>query len=44
MLERDNVTRTAGGGLRLEAEPEAAGELTQLLEGLAGLLRSLVSR
>jgi hypothetical protein len=39
LFERVAVTRTAEGGVRIEAEPDAAGELLQLLEGLAGLLR-----
>ncbi len=38
LFERIRVTRTANGGLRLDAEPEAADELARLLQGLAALL------
>jgi SNF2-related domain/Helicase conserved C-terminal domain len=38
LFERISVTRTEGGGLRLEAPPDAAEELSQLLRGLAQLL------
>src|SRR6185436_11762435 len=40
LFARISVTRTDSGGMRLEVPPDAAGELSQLLEGLAGLLRS----
>ena len=40
LFARISVTRTESGGMRLEVPPDAAGELTQLLEGLAGLLRA----
>src|SRR5690606_32158008 len=35
LFDRINVTHTPEGGMRLEAPPEAAAELAQLLEGLA---------
>jgi SNF2 family DNA or RNA helicase len=38
LFERIQVTRLENGGLRLEAEPEAAEELARLLQGLASLL------
>ena len=34
------VTHEEGGGLRIEAPPAVARQLAQLLDGLAGLLRS----
>ncbi|MGE0708801.1 MAG: DEAD/DEAH box helicase [Planctomycetota bacterium] len=40
LFERVAVTRTAEGGLRLEAPPEVAEALAALLQGLAGLLTS----
>lgn len=40
LFERVSVTRTPSGGLRVEAEPEAAEELAALLAGLAGMLRA----
>ncbi len=33
-----NVERTAGGGLKIEAEPEAAGTLAAMFQGMADLL------
>jgi hypothetical protein len=33
-----SVERTAGGGVRLEAPPEAAASLVALFEGMARLL------
>jgi hypothetical protein len=44
LFERISVTRTENGGLRLEAPPEAAEELSQLLQGLAQLLQSAAAR
>jgi hypothetical protein len=44
LFERIVVTRTESGALRLEAPPEAAEELSQLLSGLAVLLGSATSR
>jgi hypothetical protein len=38
------VTRTEQGGVRIEAPPSAAAELSQLLIGLAGLLRATETR
>jgi len=38
------VERTASGGLRIEAPPEAADMLAALLEGLAGTLRRATRR
>jgi hypothetical protein len=35
-----SVSRTADGGVRIEAPPSAAAELSQLLVGLAGLLQA----
>jgi len=39
LFEKISVTRTPDGGLRIEAPPSAAAELSQLLAGLADLLR-----
>jgi hypothetical protein len=39
LFEKLAVSRTADGGLRIEAPPSAAAELSQLLEGLVGLLK-----
>ncbi len=33
-----HVERTAGGGLKIEAEPEAAGTLAAMFQGMADLL------
>jgi hypothetical protein len=44
LFEHIVVTRTESGALRLEAPPEAAEELSQLLSGLALLLGSATSR
>jgi SNF2 domain-containing protein/helicase-like protein len=40
LFARITVTRTPEGGVRIEAPPGAAEELTQLLVGLAGLLQA----
>jgi hypothetical protein len=40
LFTRISVSRTADGGLRIEAPPSAAAELSQLLVGLAGLLQA----
>ena len=40
LFARIAVTRTADGGVRIEAPPSAAAELSQLLVGLAGLLQA----
>jgi SNF2 family DNA or RNA helicase len=39
LFQQISVSRTADGGLRIEAPPSAAAELSQLLEGLVGLLK-----
>jgi hypothetical protein len=41
LFARITVSRTPDGGVRIEAPPSAAADLTQLLEGLAGLLQNL---
>jgi hypothetical protein len=43
LFARIRVTRSEDGGLRLDVPPDAAGELSQLLEGLAGLVRAAAS-
>lgn len=40
LLADIEVTRTESGGLRIEAPPNAAAQLSQLLRGLAGLLQA----
>jgi hypothetical protein len=40
LFARISVSRTADGGVRIEAPPSAAAELSQLLVGLAGLLQA----
>jgi SNF2 domain-containing protein/helicase-like protein len=44
LFARISVTRTPEGGLRIEAPPSAAAELTQLLAGLAGLLQTAAAK
>jgi hypothetical protein len=39
LLEKISVSRTPEGGMRIEAPPSAAAELSQLLTGLADLLQ-----
>lgn len=44
LFERIVVTRTESGALRLEAPPDAAEELAQLMRGLAALLATATNR
>jgi hypothetical protein len=44
LFERIAVTRTETGALRIEAPPDAAEELSKLLQGLAGLLSATAKR
>jgi hypothetical protein len=44
LFERIAVTRTENGALRIEAPPEAAEELSKLLQGLAGLISAAAKR
>jgi SNF2 domain-containing protein/helicase-like protein len=41
LFARVTVSRTPEGGVRIEAPPSAAADLTELLSGLTGLLREL---
>jgi hypothetical protein len=44
MLAGIQVQRTEGGGLKIEAEPEAAGTLAAMFQGMADLLSQAAAK